>query len=150
MKGSGHKGPETSENAKQKGLSDIVDACRRFMEKVCLQTGFDRICFILHYGSSFSGEMSDESDIDICFYYAGPPREASRFRLRLLSSMKDDRLDIQVFQQLPIRARLDAFKGEVLYSRDDIFLYDMARRTYQEYEDFRHRLEDYLGVRALT
>ncbi|KAF1078013.1 hypothetical protein [Methanogenium sp. MK-MG] len=40
-------------------------------------------------------------------------------------------------------------RGGVLYCPDERFLYDTALETIREYDAFKHRLDDYLGVQAI-
>jgi hypothetical protein len=53
--------------------------------------------------------------------------------------------DVQVYQRLPLYVRRRVLaEGKVLYCRDEDALYDLARQTIREFEDFRPRYECYL------
>ena len=110
--------------------------------------GGDKIRFIILYGSACEGRMKEDSDIDICVYYDGA--DASEFRLNLLSDLFDDIFDIKIFQQLPLPLRKEVLKGRVLYDDDTPFLYDKAYETVKEFESFKPRYYDYLGIEPLA
>lgn len=62
--------------------------------------GFEKVRFIILFGSAAEGRMVEGSDIDLCVYYDGSPEEASRFRLNVLSELFEDVCDVHIFQQL--------------------------------------------------
>jgi predicted nucleotidyltransferase len=110
--------------------------------------GGHKIRFIILYGSACEGRMKEDSDIDICVYY--DDIDASLFRLKVLSDLFDDVYDIKIFQQLPLPLRMQVLKGKVLYSDNTPFLYDKAYDTIKEFESFKRRYYDYLGIEAIA
>ena len=110
--------------------------------------GGEKIRFIILYGSASEGRMKEDSDIDICVYYDG--EDASEFRLKVLSDLFDDIYDIKIFQLLPLPLRKDVLKGRILYDDDTPFLYDKAYETVKEFESFKPRYYDYLGIEPLA
>ncbi|MFX0068892.1 MAG: nucleotidyltransferase domain-containing protein [Promethearchaeota archaeon] len=115
------------------------------IERIKKVEGFDKVEFIILYGSAARGLMRESSDIDLCIYYDAPPEEASRFRLKVLSELFDDKYDVQIFQQLPLYVRRDVLKGEPVYCKDTVFLYEVAIRTIRDFEEYKHRFYDYIG-----
>ena len=111
--------------------------------------GFENVRFIILFGSVAEGRATETSDIDLCIYYAGTPDEGQQFRFAALTLLCDDRYDIQIFGNLPLYVQKEVLRGRVLYCPDERFLYDTALETIREYDDFKHRLDDYLGVRAI-
>ena len=111
--------------------------------------GFENVRFIILFGSVAEGRATETSDIDLCIYYAGTPDEGQQFRFAALTLLCDDRYDIQIFGNLPLYVQKEVLRGRVLYCPDERFLYDTAHKTIREYDDFKHRLDDYLGVRAI-
>jgi len=111
--------------------------------------GFDRVRFIVLYGSLAEGRAMADSDVDLCIYYDASPEESSTFRFRALSELCSDRYDVQIFEQLPLYIRMDVLKGRVLYCPDERFLYDIALETIREFDDFKHRLYDYIGEKVM-
>jgi predicted nucleotidyltransferase len=125
-------------------LSEKID---RAVQKI-KSLGGDKIRFITLYGSASEGRMKDDSDIDISVYY--DDADASEFRLKVLSDLFDDVYDIKIFQQLPLPLRMQVLRGKVLYSDDTPFMYDKAYETIKEFESFKRRYYDYLGIESLT
>ena len=76
--------------------------------------------------------------------------DPSQFRLKILSELFDDVYDIKIFQQLPLPLRMQVLKGRVLYSDDRPFMYDKAYETIKEFESFKRRYYDYLGIESIT
>jgi len=120
------------------------------IERIKNTEGFEKVKFIILYGSSAAGQMRKDSDIDLCIYYDGSIEESSRFRFGVLSEVFDDTYDIQIFQLLPLYVRREVLKGEVLYCKDNQFLYEVALDTIRNFEAFKHRFYDYIGERAIT
>jgi predicted nucleotidyltransferase len=125
-------------------LSERID---RAVQRIRFLGG-DKVRFIVLYGSASEGHMKEDSDIDICVYYDAA--DASEFRLTVLSDLFDDIYDIKIFQQLPLPLRMEVLKGRVLYEDDTPFLYDKAYETVKEFESFKPRYYDYLGIEPLT
>ncbi len=92
--------------------------------------------------------MRDGSDIDICVYYDDED-DASDFRLKVLSELFDDEYDIKIFQQMPLYLRIEVLKGTVLYCDDKTFLLDKAYETIKEFDAFKHRFYDYIGLQSM-
>lgn len=98
---------------------------------------------VLVFGSAARGDAAPDSDVDVCLVL--DPRvllDAGEKRLEFLS--RHD-LDIHVFQQLPLYIRRRVLReGQVLLSKDDDVLYDLAIRTARAFEDYRHIYLGYL------
>ncbi|HQD26887.1 MULTISPECIES: nucleotidyltransferase domain-containing protein [Methanoculleus] len=123
---------------------------RHALKRLKAIEGFTKVRFIILYGSVAAGRARDDSDIDLCIYYDGDREEAARFRLAALSELADDRYDIQIFSHLPLYVRMEVLRGRVLYSTDERFVYDVAYRTIRDFDDFKHRLYDYIGKEAMV
>ena len=132
----------------------MEDRMREMMEKVVGRLkdieGFEKVKFIILYGSAAKGRMIKGSDIDLCIYYEGDSEEMSDFRLRALAELFDDVYDLQIFQQLPLYVKVEVLKGEVLYCKDRRFLYETAIRTIKDFEGFKRRFYDYIGLEEIT
>jgi len=123
---------------------------RHALERLKTVEGFEKVRFIILYGSVAEGQARVDSDIDLCIYYDGDREEAARFRFAALSELADDRYDIQIFSFLPLYVRTEVLRGKVIYCPDERFLYDVAYRTIREFDDFKHRLYDYIGKEAMV
>ena len=123
---------------------------RHALERMRTIEGFEKVRFIILYGSVAEGRSRESSDIDLCIYYDGDREEAARFRFAALSKLADDRYDIQIFSHLPLYLRTEVLRGKVVYCPDERFLYDVAYRTIREFDDFKHRLYDYIGKEMMA
>jgi len=108
-----------------------------------------RILAILLFGSVARGEATVRSDTDVCLVLRADryaPLELSRIKLEYAG---DTALDVQVFQQLPLYVRHRVLKdGEIVFSRDDDALYELAFRTARAFERFKPIYHAYLDAVA--
>lgn len=129
---------------------EIDKLIKNSMEKLKNLEGFDKVRFIIHYGSAAEGITREESDIDLCIDIdADTDYERSRFRLKVLSELPDF-FDVQIFAQLPLYVKKEVLKGKVILCRDEEYLYETAISTIKEFEDFKYRFYDYIGERAIA
>jgi len=96
---------------------------------------------VILFGSRARYEAFSGSDVDIAIVLT-PGRysryELSRKRLSYLERFPG--LDIHIFQGLPLQVRHRVLKeGEILWTRDEDILYELAYRTARMWEDFRPR-----------
>lgn len=104
------------------------------------------ILALLRFGSAARGQQVSRSDLDICLILTPQvksydPQMLAQKRLEYL----DCNLDLKIFQQLPLYVRQRVLKeGQILYVRDEPALYELACRTAQAFEDFKHIYYDYL------
>jgi len=102
------------------------------------------ILAIIQFGSTVGGEIWSGSDIDICLVFRLNEADRQALSQRRLGYADLD-LDIQVFQLLPIYIRRRVLKeGKVLFCKDENELYELAFRTAQAFEDFKHIYHGYL------
>lgn len=105
----------------------------------------EEILAVILFGSHARGEATLASDIDVCLVLAGRNHDPLFLSRKRLDYLAVGGLDIHLYQQLPIYIRRRVFKeGRVLFARNEEDLYDVAFRTAQAFEDFRHYYEDYL------
>ncbi len=131
-------------------MATTEELVRHALERLKTVEGFDRVRFIILYGSVAEGRARESSDVDLCVYYDGTREEGARFRFSALSELFDDRYDIQIFGNLPLYVRTEVLRGRVVYCPDERFLYDVALETIREYDAFKHRLYDYIGKQAIV
>ena len=100
---------------------------------------FKELVFIYLFGSSCYGKFTKRSDRDICCYYQIEDKK-KLFKLQLkISSIFPENYDVQMFQLLPLYIKKEVFKGELLYTSNKELVYDIAKKTRDEYEDFKPR-----------
>jgi len=99
----------------------------------------------LLFGSRARGESAAGSDADICLVLQPGKRPASALYSKRLSYLKESDADVQIFSQLPLYIRHRVLKeGRVLLCRDEDLLYEIAFRTAQAFEDYKHIYYGYL------
>ena len=124
--------------------NEIKQEIDKFLKEIRNLDFFSKIEFIILYGSYLNKYHYDESDIDLCIYIQCEEMKLGRIRLSLLEKF-EDKLDIQMFQLLPIYIQIEVLKGEVLYVKDEDLLYEIAYKAIEEYEDFSPFYIDYIN-----
>ena len=114
---------------------EINQLVKDFLEELGKNEYFSKIEFIILYGSSLGLYQLDDSDIDICIYMDDTKNNLSKTRLKLLKRF-DGKLDIQMYQLLPLYVQIEVLKGEILYVKDIDKIYEIADETIEEYEEF--------------
>ena len=124
----------------------IEKKINHLLEKLKETTYFSQIEFIFLYGSALTDyHLEDQSDIDICiFINLKDKEELTSIRLALLKQLPD-KYDIQMYQLLPLYVQIEVIKGEVIYVRDKLVLYERVYQTIDEYEDFYLYYSDYIN-----
>lgn len=108
---------------------------------------FDRVNFIILFGSQANGKPTPMSDIDICLSLDMNAKERTKTRIKLLGEL-NSKYDIQIFEDLPLRVKMGALKGNLLYCKDKEKLTLRAIELKKEHEDFLHRFNYYItGVK---
>ena len=115
-----------------------------FLEQLKDVEIFSKTEFIILYGSSLSSYHLDDSDVDICIYVDEEKKKLPKIRLDLLKKF-NEKLDIQIFQLLPLYVQIEVLKGEILYVKEKARLYEIADETIEEYEDFYPLYLDYIN-----
>jgi predicted nucleotidyltransferase len=103
------------------------------------------IVAVFLFGSQVRGETTSSSDVDICLALRpGNYDSLALFRKRL-NYLKEGGADIHIFSELPLYIRQRVLKeGRVLLCQDEDLLYEIAFRTAQAFEDFKHIYYGYL------
>jgi len=123
---------------KVKNASEV----RRLLDRARSDEG---ILAVLLFGSHARGEATPASDIDLCVVLQ-PARDAAGDRTRVrLAYLPTKKLDVRLFQQLPLYIRTRVLKeGVVLFCRDLDVLYELAYRTAKAFNDFQPHYRRYL------
>jgi len=108
---------------------------------------------VLLFGSAVRQEQTPLSDVDICLVLVPKPTpfEPAELSRKRLDYLRDFPLDVQIFQQLPLYIRTRVLReGQILSVREEDLLYELAFRTAQAFEDFKHIYYGYLEEVALA
>lgn len=114
------------------------------MDNIRKLSDFNRVKFVILYGSVARKKENKFSDIDFCVYYDGNKKTTYNLRKRLLGHLNGN-YDVQIFQSLPLYLRKEVLRGKIIYAKDLDFLYDVAYSTIKEFEDFKKYYYDYIG-----
>lgn len=126
-------------------MGSVARQTARVIERV--QTDEDVLAVIL-YGSHAREEAASSSDVDLCLILR-PGKDTRGDQTRVQAAYLEfsgDRLDIRVFQQLPLYIRRRVLReGRVLFCRDEDALYALSYWTAQQFEDFKPIYYAYLA-----
>ena len=104
-----------------------------------------RIKFIILFGSVARGKNNPLSDIDIAVYYDGNKEERFKFRVTALGNLSD-KVDLHIFQDLPLTVKKEVIMGKIEYYDDYQFLFDEALKVIKEFEFFEKYLNEYYAA----
>ena len=128
---------------------EIDKIVKNALDRLKTIQGFEKVRFIILYGSAAEGTTRENSDVDLCIDIDAGYYESSKFRLRVLSELPAF-FDVQIFAQLPVYVKKEVLKGKIIFCREEEHLYEVAISTIKEFDDFRYRYYDYIGERALA
>ena len=125
------------------------DIIQKALNRIKQSDGFSKIRFIALYGSVATGEDTIHSDIDIAISCKLDRFEAELYRMTLLSDLPE-KIDLHIFENLPLYIRKSVLGGVFLYMQDEDEVYDLAYDTIREYNLFKPHLDDYTGERFIA
>ncbi len=125
---------------------DKKELIKEFIEKTKDSPDFNKIQFVMIFGSYTQNKQTKFSDIDIAIYFKGDKKERFNFRLKLLAGLKD-KYDVHIFQDLPLPLRISVLKGELIYFKDLDFVYETAYQTIKSYEDIKKYYLEYINLK---
>lgn len=129
---------------------EINNIIKNALDRLKNLRGFEKVRFIILYGSAAEGRIRKNSDIDLCIDLdAETDFDRSKYRLTVLSELPDY-FDVQIFSQLPLYVKKEVLRGKVIFCRDEEYLYNTAMLTIRQFDDFKYRFYDYIGERALA
>lgn len=121
----------------------------RALERLIQQVKGDLdVLAVILYGSHARQEASPRSDCDLCLVLV-PGRDTRADQTRVQTAYLEfggKRLDIRIFQQLPLYIRRRILReGRILYCRDEDVMYEVSYRVAQQFADFKPIYEAYLA-----
>ncbi len=100
------------------------------------------IAAVLLFGSHARKRQMATSDIDVALVLKNPGKA---FEKRVRYSMINEKIDVQIFQELPVYIKIRVLKeGKILHCKDKKFLYNMAFDAIKEYGLFKRHIDNYL------
>lgn len=101
-----------------------------------------KIKFIIFFGSASKGKSTPLSDIDVAVFYDGNSNERFNFRLKACGYLCN-KVDVQIFQDLPLVIRKEALNGRILYFKNYQFVFDKAMEIIKEFSTFEKYYNEY-------
>ncbi|MBI2147470.1 nucleotidyltransferase domain-containing protein [Candidatus Woesearchaeota archaeon] len=102
------------------------------------------IRFIVLFGSVAQGRNTPLSDIDIAVYYDAPTKDRFAFRIKMSGELPD-KVDAQIFQDLPLTVQNEVLSGKLLYCDNPQFMIEQYTVVIKEFSSFekyyKHSLE---------
>ena len=111
-------------------------------DKILEKDAKKKVKFIMLFGSAISGTNNSLSDIDVAIYYDGDDKERFQFQLQIARG----KLDVKIFQDLPLTVKNEVLKGKLLYYDDYDFMYDRCMEVIKEFRYFEKYYNEYLEV----
>ena len=101
------------------------------------------ISFIILFGSTAKKKNTPLSDIDLAVYYQGSKEERFRFRIKASGELSN-KVDMHIFQDLPVAVQKEVLSGKLLYYVDYQFLFDQYMAVIKEFNTFEKYYNQYL------
>src|SRR3989344_6070926 len=102
-----------------------------------------KVKFVTLFGSVKTGGNTPLSDTDIAVYYDGNKKERFMFR-RLVSGSLPDKIDVQIFQDLPVVLKKEVIRGKILYQNNFKLLFQESIKVIKEFNRFEKYYNRYL------
>ena len=85
------------------------------------------------FGSHGTPRQNPLSDVDICVF----TKDTNKKTVLDIYSYGSDKIDISVFDNLPLYIKPEVFKGKPLFIKDKFFIAERFAKSFREYQDFK-------------
>ncbi len=99
--------------------------------------------FIILFGSTASKKNTPRSDVDLAVYYRGSEEERFRFLVKAAGELPN-KVDLHIFQDLPLAVKKEVLGGKPLYYDNYQFLFDQHMVVIKEFNTFEKYYLQYL------
>ena len=120
---------------------------KRLVKKILEIDKKKKIKYLILFGSVAEKKSSYLSDVDIAVYYDGSKKERFNFRIKVLGSLPD-KVDLQIFQDLPLSVQNEVIKGKLQYCNDHQLLVDQSMKVIRSFSFFEKYFNTYLEAVA--
>ena len=94
------------------------------------------------FGSHQTKKQSPLSDIDICLFV----KDYNKKTLLNVASYGTNKIDLSIFNQLPIYVQPEVFKGKPLFVKDKLFVAEKFAISFRKYQDFKKYQKKYWSI----
>ena len=85
------------------------------------------------FGSHQTKKQTPLSDIDICLF----TKDIDDKTILNLASFGTEKIDLSIFNNLPIYVKPEVFKGKPLFVKDKFFVANKFAISFRKYQDFK-------------
>ncbi len=114
------------------------------IQKRILDLGKGRVKFIVLFGSHSTGKATPLSDLDLAVYYRGTAQERFKFKIKALGELPG-KIDLQVFQDLPLTVQKEIINGKVLYYENYNLIFEEFMKVIRDYNSFEKYYLEYIN-----
>ncbi|MFQ3275521.1 MAG: putative nucleotidyltransferase [Candidatus Nanohaloarchaea archaeon] len=118
---------------------DFTETVFEAVEEAGLDT--DSVNFIYVFGS-YLDDPESANDIDICVSLEVEEPEKAEYRLK---GRVPEKVDISVFEALPLQVRKEVLSGKLIHKKGDK-VYDKAYETIREFESYERLYKTAIGA----
>src|SRR3989338_860117 len=101
------------------------------------------IRFIILFGSMAKGKNTPLSDIDLAVYYQGSKEERFKFRIKASGELSS-KVDLHIFQDLPVAVQKEVLGGKPVYYDDYQFMFEQYMAVIKEFNTFEKYYNQYI------
>ena len=102
---------------------------------------FNRVKFVILFGSRAENRAKKNSDYDFAIYYEGNDKEKFKFQIAM---SENEKYDVKIFQDLPMFIQKEILRGEIIYAKNLGFVYDVAYKIIKRFEEFKRDYYPYI------
>ena len=103
-----------------------------------------KVDFIILFGSTVKNKNNKLSDIDLAVYFVGTDKERFNFRKLALGELPD-KVDLQIFQDLPLTVKKEVITGKVLFYRNYQFVFNEFMKVIKDFNTFEKYYDQYFN-----
>jgi len=109
-----------------------------------MKLGRSKVKFIILFGSMVNKRNTPLSDVDVAVYYDGNKKERFKFRIEASGNLPD-KVDLQIFQDLPLYIQKEVIAGRILYYDNYQFIFNEFMRIIKDFDSFEKYYQEYLN-----
>ena len=99
----------------------------------------DQVIAAYLFGSHGTSKETPLSDIDICVF----TKNTDSKTILQVSSFGTEKIDLSIFDTLPIYVKPEVFKGKPLFVKNKLFVAEKYAHAFREYQDYKKYEQQY-------
>ena len=114
----------------------------RIKNKILELDNTNSVKFIVLFGSTAKKTNTPLSDIDVAVYYDQDEKQRFKFRMKVLGELSD-KVDLHIFQDLPLTVQKEVLGGKMLYQKDFQFTFSKYMEVIKKFDSFEKYYQQY-------